>query len=217
MSDLYISEHVWIMSRLVCHILNATLTAVQIWHKGQDYSSVLKQTTDVCCHHLLHQQFAELIQHNSCLVNPCLWNSITSIFQGKILIILTFQSHICLGRTFSMQNLRKVNFLKSDFSSFPGYLPLIFILWNSQVTQVDKFTGYLTIKFSEYGHQWNCKGNIYQSVHSSRFCGKLANGKEVVIVKSKQSLQNQQITRWDMNSLGLTSACPFIEEFKFCR
>ena len=57
---------------LVSDILNVTLTEVQILHKGQYYSSVLKQTADVCCHHLLHQQFAELIQHNYSLANTCL-------------------------------------------------------------------------------------------------------------------------------------------------
>ena len=69
------------MSMLVSDILNVNLTEVQIWHKGQDYSSVLKWIADVCCHHLLHQQFVELIQHNSSLVDPCLWNNI--YFSGR--------------------------------------------------------------------------------------------------------------------------------------
>ena len=60
------------MSMLVMVILDVSLTEVQIQHKGQDYSSVLKQTADACCHHLWHQQFAELIQDNSSLANPCL-------------------------------------------------------------------------------------------------------------------------------------------------
>ena len=158
MSIAYVSEHVWTMSMSVSEVLNVTLTLVQIQHKGQDYSSVLKQTADVCCHYLLHQQFAELVQHNFSLVNPCLWNNITPTFQEEILIILTFQSHICLGRICGIQNFRKINFLKSDFSKFSGSLPLIFILC---ISQVDKFTGNLTIKFSEYNHQRNCKGKIY--------------------------------------------------------
>ena len=81
-----------------------------------------------------------------------------SYFSGRNPLILTFQSHICLGRTFSIQNFRKINFLKSDFSNFLGSLPLIFILC---ISQVDKFIGNLTIKFSEYNHQRNCKGHIY--------------------------------------------------------
>ena len=83
-----------------------------------------------------------------------------SHFSGRILIILTFQLHICLWRVFGIQNFGKVNFLKSDFSKFPGSLPLIFILW---ISQVDKFTCYLTIKFSEYNHQRNCKGHLLVS------------------------------------------------------
>ena len=112
-------------------------------------------------------------------------------FSGRNPIILTFQFHICLGRPFSIQNLRKINFLKSDFSNFSGSLPLILIL-QVCISQVDKFTGHLTIKFSEYKYEWNCL-----LVSTSRFCAKLANGKKVTI--------------------GLTSACPFIKEFKFCR
>src|SRR6266550_2924409 len=80
-----------------------------------------------------------------------------SHFQEEILIILTFQLHICLGRIFGIQNFRKINFLKSDFSNSPGSLPLIFTIC---ISQVDNFTGYLTIKLSEYNHQRNCKGNI---------------------------------------------------------
>ena len=83
-TTVHVSEHVWTMSMLVLSdILSVTLTEVQIWHKGQDYSFVLKQTADVCSHHLLHQQFAELIQHNSSLVNPCLWKNITPFFRKK--------------------------------------------------------------------------------------------------------------------------------------
>ena len=68
---------------IVSDILSVTLPKVQIQHKGQDYSSVLKQTAVVCCHHLLHQQFVELIQHNSSLVNPCLWSTITPMFSWR--------------------------------------------------------------------------------------------------------------------------------------
>src|SRR6266576_6063135 len=109
-----------------------------------------------------------------------------SHFLFRNLIFLTFQSHICLGRIFGIQNLRKINFLKGDFSSLPGFLPSIFILCTSQV---DKFTGYLTIKFSEYNYQRNCKGsiNICWSI-----CDRLAKGKEVTIVKGKQCPQNHQ-------------------------
>ena len=80
MSNVYVSEHVWTMSMLISEIKNVTFTEVQTWHKCQDYSFVLKQTVDVCYHHLLHQLFAELIQHNSSLVNPCLWRNITPMF-----------------------------------------------------------------------------------------------------------------------------------------
>ncbi len=108
---------------------------------------------------------------SSSIASAVCWVNSTQFFSGKSMSMkqlhshfsernnqLTFQQHICLGRIFGIQNFRKINILKTDFSNFPGSLPLIFILW---ISQVDIFTCYLTIKFSEYNHQRNCKGDIY--------------------------------------------------------
>ena len=87
---------------------------------------------------------------------------ITSLLLGMkkyVFVILTFQFHRCLWRTFSIQDFRKINILKSLFSFLPGLLPLIFVTVYS--FQFNIFFGYLSIKFSEYGHQRHCKSSFH--------------------------------------------------------
>ena len=160
MSNLHVSKHVWKRSMLLIHIFECDP------HRSADLTQrsrlfICVETNNWC---MLSSSIASAIFW----VNSAQFFSSKSMsmkqhhsqFQEEILIILTFQSHICLGRIFGIQNFRKINFLKSDFSNIPGSLPLVFPVFLC-INQVGKFIGYLTIKFSEYNHQRNCKGNIY--------------------------------------------------------
>ena len=71
-----------------------------------------------------------------------------------IFAIPTFPPQICLWWMFSVHNFGKIDYLKSFFSFHPCLVPLICIL---HITQVRMFLDYLTIKFGEYNHQWNCE------------------------------------------------------------
>ena len=67
----------------------------------------------------------------------------------------TFQLYICLWWIWYIHNFRQINSLKSVFSILPCLLKLIICILH--ITQVSKFLVYLTIKFGEYYHQWNCE------------------------------------------------------------
>ena len=71
------------------------------------------------------------------------------ILQEHIVVILTFQLNISLRRMLGVQDLGKINCLKSGFSIIPSLAPLIF---NLHTKQVDIFIDYLTIKFGEYSY-----------------------------------------------------------------
>ena len=61
-----------------------------------------------------------------------------------------FQAHISFGGIFGIKDFWKINILKSDFSIFPGFVPLIFC-----VIQFPTFLNYLSIKFGECNYQRN--------------------------------------------------------------
>ena len=84
------------------------------------------------------------------------------ISMQEVFTILTFQSYKCLWWIISIEDFGKINCLKSPFSIFLCLVPLICIF---HIAQVSIFIDYLTIKFGEYNHQWNCEWTTQESVH----------------------------------------------------
>ena len=148
-----VSRHVWTCNILLkANQFGVILTQVQIEHKGQDCSFVLRQTVLVDWNHQLHKLSSHSIQDNHFLAYPYLPKYRVSVKTGDS-FILTFQFYTCFWWILSIHDFRKINFLKNDFSILPGHVPLNSIILN--VIQFSTFLDDLTIKFGEYNHQRN--------------------------------------------------------------